>query len=72
MSTEGSPSRREQIGSLVSRELLALLEEIYPLHAAIPTMTDSDRMIGKKVGERSVIDFLKLCYEAACQPKVLS
>lgn len=71
MSTE-EPSLQEQIGALVHPQLLVLLERAFPLREALPTLTDSDRVIGKKIGERSVVDFLRACHETVeTQQKVL-
>jgi len=52
-----------QIGHLISLEFLQALEEVYPLR--LPNIHDSDRQLWHKVGERSVVEFLKAKYEEA-------
>lgn len=52
-----------QVGHLISLELLQSLEAVYPLQ--LPSIHDSDRQIWHKVGQRSVVEFLKSKYEEA-------
>lgn len=48
----------ERLGYLLSRELLELLETLYP--ARPPDPKDSDREIWLKAGERRLADTLRL------------
>lgn len=56
-------SLRQQIGAVVSEQLLQLLARAYPVRGALPTMKDSDREIGRKIGQIEVVEFLKQCAE---------
>lgn len=51
------------IGHLIPLELLKALEAVYPLQ--LPSIHDSDRQIWHKVGQRSVVEFLRIKYEEA-------
>jgi hypothetical protein len=63
-------SRHEQIGALIPPKLLELLEQAYPLRNHLASTKDSLMEIGVKLGERSLLDFLHSCHEAATQQKV--
>ena len=61
----------ERLGALVSQQLLEALDEAYPLRSHLPSLKDSDREIGVKIGQRRLLDFLKSCHEDATQQRVL-
>lgn len=71
MSSDNEPQLSEQIGSLISPQLLLLLERAFPLAGAVPTLTRSEREIWIKVGERAVVDRLRRWLEDASQQKAL-
>lgn len=51
------------IGYLISPELLAVLEELYPPRP--PSLKDSDREIWFKAGQHSVVEVLRAKFEEA-------
>jgi hypothetical protein len=54
-----------QIGHLVSAELIAALEKVFPLRRPLPT--DDERGIWIKSGNREVIEFLQAQHDAAIE-----
>lgn len=49
------------IGALVSPQLLAALDEVFP--QTLPRMTDSERQIFRVVGHREVIDYMRAQFD---------
>ena len=50
-----------RVGTLVTAELLAALDEVFP--QTLPSINDSERKIFTVVGHRQVVDWLRAQYE---------
>lgn len=67
---DDQPQLSEKIGALLDKPLLDLLEEAYPLRSQVASLTDTDRQVGVKIGQRELIDFLRRCFDEI-NPKAL-
>ena len=54
----------------LSKDLIDKLDKLYP--DKCPLLTDDDRMVWFKVGQRSVITFLKQIYDEQLQDNIVT
>jgi len=55
-------SNSERCGALTSKELLEVLDKLFPDRCPLPT--DTDREIWMKVGQRQVVDRMRAWYDS--------
>ena len=55
---------------LLSKDLIDKLDKLYP--DKCPLLTDDDRMVWFKVGQRSVINYLQQIYDEQLQDNIVT